>query len=405
MLSASDVRAFLQQLQRDFRLIVDGISYLCNRQNLCAFSSVVRSAISNNPALSEFAVSPNIPISIVEEVISFLHGGDFFHPKDSSLFDYFYFGACLGIDIISKRLTTDVFRCLTDENVADRFRALAPFPAFCGPIVLFLDANQSTFERFVHFGIFHADFVRSLVTCTATLFEREDDKFDFILRYSSASAEPDLSLYETIRTEGLAEDTLNVVLDDPEICRHCRTFPVLANLIREGREISAMRSELESGISTVRIRRERLEERAHEIRHIRDSTLTLSATIEAESQVHKRALALADQLDIVAACVSVLAAPDPRAAQFLEHVARLSTLTERMGEMLEDFRNGGGWLLYPKSTVTGANVKGTWTQVLKELTGLTSNFVLSRNTVFHQATSLAMIAEALRSPGRASRTS
>jgi hypothetical protein len=265
------------------------------------------------------------------------------------------------------------------------------------PIILFLESHQTTFERFVKSNVLHPDFIRSLLSCTTNLFPTEDAKFHFLQHYSSSSAAPDFSLYRTIRSEDLTTDAVNIVLSDPDIPRHCKTFPVLVRVIREGEQLSGVQSALLEEISALRMRRRALDERRDEFRRIRDSTTTLSAAVEAEGRVRARALAFADQLELVSACVAILAVADDNAREFVGNVHRLAAMTERMGAMLEGFRAGGGWLFYPKSSDKGVDVKAKWSVALKELEHLTNNFILNPNAVFRYSTSLAMIAEGLRS--------
>jgi hypothetical protein len=396
MLSVGDVRAFLQGLQKDFRLIVDNKTYLCNRQNLCAFSTVIRAAVAASPTITEFSLFPNVSHSIADEIISFLHGGDLDPPPDSSLFDYFYFGASLGIDIIANRLTTEIFKSLTPENLTDRFHRLSAYPTFCVPIILFLNAHQSIFTGFVRSNDFHPDFVRSLLSARVNIFPTEDDRFIFIRRYNTALPSPNLTLYNLIHPEDLTKQSINALIIDPDITHNCKTFPLLLRLLREIRDLSERQSSIADEITLFERRLSDLDNQREEIRRIEDSTSTLSATLKIESQIRRDSSVFADQLDLISACVSLLAVSDEKAKELISMVPRLLDLVHRMSIMMTSFQKAGGWVLYPKSCEAAAEATKGSTVALKSLQPLTANFILNRKVVFQYATSLAMIAEGLR---------
>jgi hypothetical protein len=396
MLALSDVRAFLQHLPRDFRLIVDDVTYICNRQNLFAFSTVVRSRITTSPDLSEFTISPGVPHTVVEEVVSFLHGSDLDPPPDSSPFDYFYLAAALGLEIISKRFSNDVHASLTVDNVSECYRRLCPYPSFCFPIIHFLRDHCQIFELFVRDTILTSDFLRPLLSFDVSLFKTEDDKLRFIRQYNEFARPPDLGLYGTVRMERLLKASVVTVLDDEELPCHCRTFPLIASLVGDMKRLRAERSHVCEEIEFLREKRMRLSAREDDITHIRESTSSLTATMEAESLVRCRARRLADDLDLLSASVSLLVVPDPHAVDFTEGRIRLAAMREQLSPIVESFQGNFGWLLYPKSCEKSLNVIRQWDVVVKELAKITENFVLNEKAVFQRATSLAMLAEGLR---------
>jgi hypothetical protein len=213
MLAAADIQAFLQRLPKNFRLIINGVTYNVNRQNLSAFSSVVRSSLSTDPDLTELRLDIAAPDAVVSAAIAFLHGSPL-DPPSTQLF----VGASLGLDILSRRLVLPVFESTTPANVDERFRALKPFPAFFSPILMFLDRDRSTFDGFVQRNILHPAFVSQ----TARVFSNEDAKFEFLQRCHEAAADP--TLFRALSFEDLSAPVLRRLFADAAVLGGCRTF-------------------------------------------------------------------------------------------------------------------------------------------------------------------------------------
>jgi hypothetical protein len=176
---------------------------------------------------------------------------------------------------------------------------------------------------------------------------------------------PDLKLYSFIHIECLTDDTINTVFLEGD-------NPLL----------SGMHSECSQKISLFQMRLGSLESRREESQRIHRSTSTLSATLEIETQVRKQSAALANQLDLISACVSLLAVSDEKAKELIEAIPRLLDLTNRISVMMTSFQKAGGWVLYPKSCENAAEVTKNWNITLKLLRPLTANFVLNQKVVF-----------------------
>jgi hypothetical protein len=363
MLSQADLRGFLRRLPQDFRLIINGATHTCNRQNLFAFSAVVRSA---NPSSGEFALDVPVPPEVSAAVVSFLHGGALDVP-DSQVFDWFLLAAALGIGVVAKRLIVGAFRTLTIGNIEERFRLLRPFPDYLHPVLMFLDNNPRLFEGFLRANVLPPAFVRALLLQTANLFASEDDRFTFLRAYVAASDPPDFSLFRAIRLERLAPAALPAVFGADDIPRHCRTFPLVAGLIAQRRRLAGLRRQ--AALDVERLRRENaaLVPRAA-------APIVADAMGGVEERVRETFRRVGLGLGCTAACVSLLALADGNRLDFVARIAKLGAMSGELAQMLLEFQRAGGWLLYPGSSKASIGVTSSWNATVAELRKLTLNF-------------------------------
>jgi hypothetical protein len=389
MLCRSDVQRFLRRLPKDFPLTVNGNSRGCNKQSLCAFSAVVRSAVSSDPSLAEFRLDIPVSPQVVADVVAFLRGRALNLPDEGDVFEYFYLGAALGIDVLSKRLIIQVFRSMTNENVQDRFRLLGPFPAFWPPIIMFLETHRELFETFIQENVFPSELIRAAIKH----FPSEDDKFIFLRKYIVAADAPDFTLFRRIRLEELSASLVPTIFDDTNISRNCKTFRLLARLIAERKCLRATRQQLDAGIDLLRHEMAAFTQASR----IDDSQIPqLVADAGTEYQVRNTFLVLADKLDMSAACIALLTIGDECASEFVRRIDALQYMNTKMSKMLAEFKRDCGWLLYPGSSKKSRAVSQRSKGAVADLQKLSTNFIPNPSAVQQVAQSIASIADALR---------
>jgi hypothetical protein len=384
MLSSSYLRAFLCRLPKDFRLIINGATHPCNRQNLFAFSSVIRSA---NPSVPEFHLDVPIPPEVASSVVAFLHGGALDLPE-CRVFDCFFLVAAPGIDVLRKRLMVGAFRTLTTANIEERFRLLRPFPDSFQPILMFLDNSPRLFNNFFSANLFPPEFIRAVLFQTVNVFPSEDDRFTFLKAYVTASDDPDFSLFRSIHLERLTLSMLPAVFDTEEIPRHCRTFPLIAALISQRKRLAALQRDAALDVDRLRREKATFEPKAA-------APIFVDSTAGVEEKVRQIFQRIGADLCSTAACISLLAIGDERACEFVGRITNLKAMSGEMAKMFVEFQRDGGWLLYPGSSKTSIQVTISWEATVSQLQKLTMNFAPNQVAAETSARNVLSIAQSL----------
>jgi hypothetical protein len=347
-------------------LIINGVTYNVSRQNLAAFSSVVRSSLSTDPDLSELCFDIAVPDSVVSSTVAFLHGSPL-NPPATEVFDYFFMGASLGLDIVNRRLLLPVFKSTTTANVDERFRALKPFPGFFSPILMFLDQD-----------------------CSTLVLHREDAKFEFLRRYD------DPSLFRALRFEDLSTPVLRQLFADAGGLPGCRTFALLGRLLAQRRRLRESQEVLDGDLARLRGNILQLSgEDDEKMDRIRRQSSDYAASAEIEAKVREQVRRLAARLELVAVCVSLLEVPSDSVTEFGVNLTALNGISDDIGRIIGNLQSAGASEAMPPGARKVMTIKEQWIEAVIEMQELARSFRVNSSAIDQCALSIAGIASAL----------
>jgi hypothetical protein len=380
MLSPEDVRVYFQRISKDFELLLNGNSYPFNKQSLCAFSTVVCSAVAADPSLKSLTIPGHFDDTIVKDVISFLNGVTFSVPARPVALHYYNCAAVLGIHSLGNFLLCSIPNLFSVDNIEDAFQFLAGYPSFCAPIVAVLADNPSAFGAFAQNKVFSLDFLRDLLADSGSIFPSEDAKFRFIHAYNAATDTPDLKLYHFVQAKLLSPELLETILSDrPEIHQHCKTFPLIHSLLLARSDLARKQDGIDAKIAQAQANKADIEASLAADQTQRNPwEADLATTREIHERVRAKAIVITERVELLAACISLLGILDEHAGELVLKVRELRDLRVEMGPLVDSFRNTGGWVFYPGCCQKLKAILDDWAEAATDLEKMSGSFILNQ---------------------------
>lgn len=362
MLTCEDFALYFQAIPRDFDLKFNGNSVKCNKSCVCGFSKRVRSEVEKDPSIESLSFEVDVPMDVAENVIEFLHGGEL-KVTSELVFEFFYFAAFMGIEVVSRRVVFDVCDSFTEANFEERFKLLSAFTEFCRPIVVFLDKNPTLFRRLIHDNVLSCDVLTTLVEGGRDIFKSEDERFDFVR--TVATEGNNLALYRTVKSQILSHEKRAELLALPvDVQRNCRYFGL----------ISAMMSERDKMANEITALKNQIGHARTELTNLQNTPSADETAEEVKNRARQRALQIADRLHTIAACAELLAVKSQPTEVLMSTVRSMIKQTEVLMQILHRFYEKGGWLLFPGTSVNSVELGNEWHKYLSHMEEIVMRF-------------------------------
>ena len=211
MLSLDDLKDYFQSLPLDLTILINNVSYKCNKEVVSHFSKTINFLINENTSTFSY----NIPVSeeSIHLVFDFLHGkcSDF----STNCFQCLCIAAFFDIPVVGKRCFEFVKNTTNQDNFEERYNFLKDYPEYCEPLNFFLINHKDFFNDFSSKHQLPSQFVKSLLSnCQSNeLFENESTKLAFLMPILRSSN--DMSLISLINLQNLDDDEVfDLIMDD-----------------------------------------------------------------------------------------------------------------------------------------------------------------------------------------------
>jgi len=180
MLKADIIQSYFSQLNKDFRIIVDGNDYYVNRHSLKHFCSFFKSLFTSSPDLSEYQMKMNVSKGLFESVIDYINGKNIEY-EQSQLFELYSIVSQFGIVSLHNIIYKNVLNCINLENFQQYFEKFAHFETYCLPLVDFIYANPDFFQKRMFNAPCPIQMIKEILNYPNPIFKDQDQALIFLL--------------------------------------------------------------------------------------------------------------------------------------------------------------------------------------------------------------------------------
>lgn len=354
MLTLNDLHDHFALIPRNFDLIINDQTYKCNKQVLCAFSKVISSNSS-----SSFTYSCQIPTNneAVNTVIDFLHGGNVNFSENSYLI--YLIAAYLDISILKPRLCELIESSTTRENFEDRYNTLNTFPNYCDPLFIFFTNNKDYFNTFSKSHILTLSFTNSLLASNSSFFNSEDEKVNFILGILENAKDKiiddkDFTIVSHVNLCNLTEKTLYAFLNhplSPKFSPYLDSFPLFEKqfhiISHNKKKLEDLNKEAADVQSTYENESSTNDSLSNDINSLNSQLFNLDVQrYDFKQKINEVIQSLKDARTLLQA----IQQRNNEYLPFLEAVNKMSGISVKLVDILQNFYNIGGKTIYPGSS-------------------------------------------------------
>ncbi|KAH0790384.1 hypothetical protein GPJ56_005680 [Histomonas meleagridis] len=325
MLNASDLRNYFKNLPRDFKLIINGKEYRCNKQCLTTHSEFFKGCTSNEVSI-EFPITDEG----ASKLVGYLHGEELGTVKD---IDFISFSSIFGIETFKNR-AAELLDTIKPEDFQKELGPVLQRTLDIESFVTYFSKNAELVKTLVQADLIPSTIIHRILT--SNIMQNEDDNLFLIQKYNSCHSPPDYTLYSDLNTENLSDESLSSFLSSPnEALQNAKVFPLIRKLLKQN-------SKLKSDISTENAKLNGIRE---QIRTCQEELRVLMERIGESSfdrldSIRCKCLEYVDALEMLASDISLIALVTSDAQKFLTTMESMNKICKAMDEQIEASKKG-----------------------------------------------------------------
>ena len=216
---------YFSEYSPDLELVINNKIFKCNINSAKCFSTLIS---EKNIIDNRLNIEINCNIKGFEDIISFFNGNFILHEENiNNLYELI---AIFDIKFLYERIKDKYINYLNINNFIENINRIHNYSFYLKPFFEFLIQKNENFEILISNNLFPNSFLILLFHNYSFLFQNEDQKVNFLLKYLSNETKPNFNLFSTINNSLVSNNSLKELFLNQKIKKIRKNMSLFINI-------------------------------------------------------------------------------------------------------------------------------------------------------------------------------